>query len=199
MGSDGADWRALAVSWPPSGFVEHNAACCRLARRWLIAQDVARTGQCEEPPSWITEHWLWGSQAWPLALCQAVESERLDCGGLAALAKLVWSARCRHVVGVQAVVRYATEDGAHWEAAWSRQGSQAHWCSGPLAYHELVGLSDDDGELRLWDPTEGHPIAPGTGYGQPVAMRIAGERVLRFGDHLVEPGIWQPLFFETHG
>jgi hypothetical protein len=193
MSSAEANWRDLAVSNPPSAFVEHDASCCRLALRWLTAQDAARTRHDAEPPAWIPELWEWGPQAWPLSLCQAVGCERLDCGGLAALAHLVWSARVPDVVGVQAVLRYTVEDVGHWQAVWARHGSRARWCTGQLAYHELVGLSGSTGALRLWDPTDGHPLTASSGYSQPVALKLTGSRALRFGNDALPPGVWQPI------
>jgi hypothetical protein len=100
-------------------------------------------------------------------------------------------------VSVQAVIQYEAEDVAHWQAAWVRSGTEARWCSGSVAYHELVGLYNAIGQLRLWDPTDGHPLEPGHGYGQPVALRLTGGRALRFGNHLATPGVWQSVIADS--
>src|SRR5215467_8611841 len=76
----------------------HHGPCCDRARAWLIAmarsQDFACTdGLTFAAPRWIARRWVWGPTRWPIAWCEAVKAEKIDCGVFAAFAREIFRAK----------------------------------------------------------------------------------------------------------
>lgn len=81
-----AIWARASVST-----LAHHGACCDRARGWIVAMarshDFAATdGLDYTAPRWLTRRWRWGPTRWPIAWCEAVRAEAIDCGVFAAFA-----------------------------------------------------------------------------------------------------------------
>lgn len=181
-----------------SEFRTHDGGCCRNAARWVVAMDRSFAGSVcvGTGPVWLGEWFEWGPVAWPEFLCRAVAEERLDCGGFAALAGMIFAARGMRTVRVQLVEEFSLETTSMWGSMWVAGGVAPTWMCGSLVYHEACGVVSDDGTIRLWDGEHGHWIDPRVcqGYRSVRAMKVlggAGEpAVLRWGEHEVEGNRW---------
>jgi hypothetical protein len=124
-------------------------------------------------------------------LCEASESEMLDCGGLSALTLLAWQRRCDQVIPVQLVQRYPLDDCRHWSSSWDQASIPCTWIADDLVYHEAVGVLYGK-SLRIWDPTEESFIEPTSNgsYGSVVGLRASTKVPLTFGSHPIAASEW---------
>jgi len=176
--SDTALRRTLAAleGRPASRIDTHAAECCRMARAWMQARLSLEDGL-----EWLRTRYPWGPHRWPLHWCDVACADRLDCGGLAALAHHVLQARGAQAYPVQLVERFDESTGRAWARRWAKGGGTIEWVWGDLVYHEGVTVLSG-GELTIWDPTDGCSVddRARTGYGALVALRVVDlERSLR--------------------
>ena len=163
--------------WPMSKIAHHGAACCDIAREWMLAMDMAQTaGATTAGPRWLRQRYPWGPSPWPLHWCEAVGRERLDCGAHAAIAQEFFTARGVDSRPAQFVQQYSTEATLQWADKWQGEGIAAAWINGDLIYHEGCAVLAEDGELKLWDASAGWWISPDQsgGYGSLRSCRVSG-------------------------
>lgn len=144
-----------------SVLTEHrNRTCCRIARSWFGV--VARSGDGQGPPSWVSQMWTWGPLRWPAYWCDVLESRSLDCGALAAVA----TEACRSVgltaYRTQAILEYSLAETDQWKALWSGARLAPSWIRGGLVYHEVVAIQSRASEhaVVLWDPAQSAALVP---------------------------------------
>lgn len=185
--------------FPVSHLSHHGAACCDVAREWLVANDFAQLngGDRLSGPRWMRQRTKWGPSAWPLHWCEAVGGASIDCGAHAALAHEAFTARGLVAFRAQFVQRYDADAVVHWRAKWSADSCSDHWLDGDLIYHEGNALLVGDDEVKLWDPSAGWWINPrqGSGYGSLAMVRIStdgrtGGAALRWGTRRLDPDRW---------
>ena len=87
------EWRQVSGST-----LTHHGPCCDRARAWLTAMgrsyDFSSTdGLAMAGPRWITQRWAWGPTRWPIAWCEAVRAEVIDCGVFGAFALELFRAK----------------------------------------------------------------------------------------------------------
>jgi hypothetical protein len=193
--SPGGNWH----SFPNSHIAHHGAACCDIAREWLIAFDFAQLngGDRLSGPRWIREHSAWGPSAWPIHWCEAVDRKIVDCGVHAALAHEAFVARGVPAFRAQFVQHYSAESAASWRTKWGRENVSDHWIDGDAIYHEGNAILVGDDQMKLWDGSAGWWINPrqDAGYGSLAAVRIeAGDDApaggWSWGERRIEPNRW---------
>jgi len=160
---------------PASDLSDHGSTCCQTAKAWLVAMDRSlHSGDTVDcPPTWIRVRFQWGPSRWPLFWCEAMRSEELDCGAIAAIARHVFGARRVLAITCQLVRRHSPQHVATWRERWIRAGCSADWASGDLTYHEGCAILTS-GQLAIWDPTANAWLDPDarTGDGQLLAFRV---------------------------
>jgi hypothetical protein len=177
-----ASVRAAGGKWnsfPNSHISHHGAACCDIAREWLLAFDFAQLngGDRLTGPRWIREHSTWGPSVWPIHWCEAVDRDVVDCGVHAALAQEVFLARGVQAFRAQFVQRYSADAAAQWRINWDKEGASDHWLDGDAIYHEGNAVLVGGDEVKLWDGSAGWWINPrqAAGYGSVSAVRIEAD------------------------
>lgn len=199
-----AELSRLVEAWSarqPSIISSHDGACCHLSREWFFAMDNSYSIRHtpSQMPSWIRERYKWGPNSWPIYWCQAVRSEQLDCGALAALTHESLKARGIQALPAQLVKHYGETNCAQWEKTWQAREVSCNWISPPFGYHEVCAvLQEGSTRIKLWDPTGNYWIDPDQtlGYSTPVALRIINidnSGLLNWGRHQVAPGSWRVL------
>ncbi|HYP00836.1 MAG TPA: hypothetical protein VER76_11650 [Pyrinomonadaceae bacterium] len=188
--------------FPASALYSHDAACCRVAREWVLATDFSQLGG-ESPltgPRWIRQRYTWGPSRWPLSWCEAVERKTLDCGALASLAHELFRARGVKSYPAQFVQHYTDEATRHWREKWNREDCSVHWLNEDLIYHEGCAVAVRGDEIKLWDASAGWWVNPRQfgGYGGLVALRVHSpgappDTTFRWGANFIHANIWQDI------
>jgi hypothetical protein len=188
--------------WPASTLSHHGAACCRVAREWVVATDYAQLGgeSALAGPRWIRHRYPWGPSRWPIHWCEAVRRKTLDCGALAALAHEVFLARGVRSFPAQLIQQFSEDAARDWQRRWEGEQAPASWIKEDLIYHEGCAVVTAADEIKVWDASAGwwvNPRQPG-GYGGLLALRIFDaqaepETAYRWGAHRVAPNVWQKL------
>jgi hypothetical protein len=190
--------------FPYSCFSHHNAACCEVAREWIIANDFAQLngGDLKTGPRWLRQKYEWGPSTWPMHWCEVVERDVIDCGAHAALAHEAFTARGVTAFRAQFVQIYSADATAQWRKKWGDEKVSDHWLTNDAIYHEGNALLVGDDEVKLWDASAGWWInarQAGGGYGSLAAVRIfangqwGGGDGFRWGDHRIKPNEWHQL------
>src|SRR5262245_48209268 len=104
-----AAWMQASVST-----LTDHGPCCARARAWLIAMarshDFASTdGLTFAAPRWLTKRWIWGPTRWPIAWCEAIKAETIDCGVFGVFALEIFRAKGLEAYPGQVLRTYAEE------------------------------------------------------------------------------------------
>ena len=193
-----------AARWdhfPFSQITHHGGSCCDLAHEWLVAMDFAQLNgaNLSSGPRWLRAKYEWGPSAWPIHWCEVVGSKVIDCGAHSALAHEVFLARGLTAFRAQFVQRYDGEAMDQWRQRWADERVSDHWLGDDVIYHEGNALLMEGTQVKLWDGSAGCWINPrqGRGYGSLVAVRIFAPdhpaEVFRWGEHMLEPNVWQEI------
>jgi hypothetical protein len=192
----------LWQDWPASTLSHHGAACCRVAREWVVATDYAQLGgeSLLAGPRWIRHRYPWGPSRWPLHWCEAVRRKTLDCGALAALAHEVFLARGVRSFPAQFVEQFTEDATRDWRSRWSDEQTPADWIKEDLIYHEGCAVVTAGQEIKVWDPTAAWWVNTRQfgGYHGVLAVRIFDAQAgpgtaYRWGAHTIVPNVWQKL------
>ena len=163
--------------FPYSCLSHHGAACCEVAREWVLAMDFAQLNGADltSGPRWLRAKYKWGPSTWPMHWCEVVRRKVIDCGAHAALSREAFAARGLVAFPAQLVQRYSSAATEQWRGSWTEEQASCHWLDGDHIYHEATGLLVGDNEVKIWDGSAGSwldPRQPGGGYGSVVAVRI---------------------------
>ena len=191
-----SEWKSRS----PSEVLAHHRQCCAYARHWFRAMDRSlnwSTGGIPAP-SWLTERYPWGPSEWPIYWCNAIRSEKLDCGALASIARDLFSDRGYTALPFQLVQVYSEQDITHWSKKWDGNPTPA-WTEGRLVYHEACAIMSGPEDIQVWDPSIGNWVSPARtlGYEATLAVCIstpsspAGR--VRWGDHIIAVNCWVRL------
>jgi hypothetical protein len=187
--------------FPFSSLSHHGAACCDVAREWVIANDFAQLngGDLLTGPRWIRQKYEWGPSPWPMHWCEALSRKVIDCGAHAALAHEAFMARGVIAYRAQFVQRYSVDATSQWRQKWTSEQVSDHWITEDCIYHEGNALVVGPGEVKLWDGSAGWWLNPRQdgGYGSVAAVRIftGAESItaLQWGEHRIIPNTWHQL------
>lgn len=191
-------------TFPYSRLSHHGAACCEIARQWVLAMDFAQLNGAppESGPRWLRAKYKWGPSPWPMHWCEAVERDTIDCGAHAALALEAFRARRLTAFPAQLVQKYTSDATDHWRGAWQAEDVSCHWLDGEYIYHEATGVLFGSDELKIWDGSAGSWVNPrqqGQGYGNLVAVRFFAEGdvktpdTLRWGERRIRMNVWNQV------
>ena len=193
-------WRKW-LEHPASELLHHDGTCCAAARSWLLAyarsMEISTLGNCEtRAPAWISQRWDWGPSPWPMAWCELVKREVLDCGVFAVLAREIFRAQGISAHPAQALLHYEEACTQHWKQLWATDPRATFpWVGKRMVYHELCVLELPDGTARFYDSTWGqwyHP-EPRAGHGAILALRSECPRLLKWGGKIFQHGDWVKL------
>jgi len=186
--------------WVPSHISHHGMVCCEIAREWISDADFSSLsgGNLLTGPRWLRNKFKWGPSGYPIYWCEAVRSDTLDCGALAALAHEVFSVRGVQSFRAQFVQRFSEVAAAQWSCSWSTAGVPTAWISDDLIYHEGCAIAVGENEIKVWDASAGWWLDPRTtsGYGSLAAIRIhssKGGESINWGTHEIPANEWQAL------
>jgi hypothetical protein len=188
-------WRYSA----PSVILHHGKRCCSVAREWLFSMDHSQLNGHHRlmGPRWLRKKYEWGPSQWPMAWCQAVEQDALDCGALAALSREIYTSRGVGCHAVELIQQYTAETTDHWSIKWNDHPASTHWIQGALIYHEACAVQGATQEIKVWDPSAGWWANPKQfrGYGSIAALRVTADhdllQPLVWGEHAIQCGKWQ--------
>ena len=189
---DREEWRQVSGST-----LVHHGPCCDRARAWLIAMgrsyDFSSTdGLAMAGPRWITQRWAWGPTRWPIAWCEAVRAEVIDCGVFGAFALELFRAKGIDAYAGQLLRTCAEERISHWRRKWETMPTAFNWIGSHVVYHEVNVVRRVPGEAHVYDPTEGFWLEPAaqSGHHGHLAIRAEIPEVLRWGAHVLVNGEW---------
>jgi hypothetical protein len=189
---DREEWRQVSGST-----LVHHGPCCDRARAWLIAMgrsyDFSSTdGLAMAAPRWITQRWAWGPTRWPIAWCEAVRAEVIDCGVFGAFALELFRAKGIDAYAGQLLRTCAEERISHWRRKWETMPTAFNWIGSHVVYHEVNVVRRAPGEAHVYDPTEGFWLEPSaqSGHHAHLAIRAEIPEVLRWGAHVLVNGEW---------
>lgn len=183
----------------PSRILDHSKECCTIAREWFVALDKSflAGGSILSGPRWIRLRWSWGPVKWPLYWCQIPTLRALDCGALAALARIAFGSRGLVTFPVQLIQRFSAQDAYHWSKKWQIVSRSPDWISGDLVYHEACAVIVQESQVKVWDPTDSCWISPSkaVGYGATVAacFHLQGpslSMLISWEDIVIYPNVW---------
>jgi hypothetical protein len=186
-------------TFPYSCISHHGAACCDVAREWVLAYDFAQLNGADtmSGPRWLRQRYSWGPSPWPMHWCEAVELDTLDCGALGCMAREVFAARGLTSFPAQFVQQYSADATSQWLGKWEEEKVSTHWIDDDVIYHEACALLVGDGEVKLFDPSAGWWVNPrqAGGYGALLAVRIFdGEgRLYAWGEHRLRAEEWNRI------
>ena len=191
-------------SFPYSCLSHHGAACCEVAREWVLAMDFAQLNGADlsSGPRWLRAKYKWGPSPWPMHWCEAVRRKVIDCGAHAALSREAFSARGLVAFPAQLVQRYSEDATGQWQSSWSEEQASCHWLDGEHIYHEVAAVLVADNEVKIWDGSAGSwvdPRQPGGGYGSVVAVRIFADpqfvtpEGFAWGERRIPANAWNQL------
>ncbi len=174
--------------------------CCDRARAWLVAMarshDFAATdGLALAAPRWLTTRFRWGPTRWPIAWCQAVVAETIDCGVFGAFALEIFRAKGIDAYPGQVLRTYAETSTTHWRHKWAAVPEAFNWIGARVVYHEVAIVQVGRSEARIYDPTDGVWLDPGirNGHGAHVAVRSEAPVAVSWGSHRLAHGQWTQL------
>jgi hypothetical protein len=190
--------------FPHSRLSHHGAACCDVAREWVLAMDFAQLngGPLESGPRWLRQKYKWGPSPWPMHWCEAVKRNTIDCGAHAALAHEAFLARGLTSFPAQLVQKYSHGATDQWRGKWAQEDVSCHWLDGEHIYHEATALLLGDDEVKIWDASAGswlNPRQAAGGYGSLAAVRIFAEGQAgggdgyRWGERRLKPNVWNQI------
>jgi hypothetical protein len=189
-------------NWPHSAISHHGAACCRVAREWVVSMDYAQLGggSLLAGPRWLRSKYKWGPSQWPIHWCEAVRRETLDCGALAALAHEVFLARGVRSFPAQFIEQFTEDATQDWHSRWADEQTPAEWIREDLIYHEGCAVVTAGQELKVWDSTASWWVNTKQfgGYHGLLALRIFDAEArpgtaYRWGTHAIAPNVWQKI------
>ena len=189
---DREEWRQVSGST-----LTHHGPCCDRARAWLIAMgrsyDFSSTdGLALAGPRWITQRWAWGPTRWPIAWCEAVRAEVIDCGVFGAFALELFRAKGIDAYPGQLLRTCVEERISHWRRKWETMPTAFNWIGSRVVYHEVNVVRSAPGEAHVYDPTEGFWLEPAaqSGHHGHLAIRAEIPEALRWGAHVLVNGAW---------
>ena len=190
-----AAWMQASVST-----LTDHGPCCARARAWLIAMarshDFASTdGLTFAAPRWLTKRWTWGPTRWPIAWCEAIKAETIDCGVFGVFALEIFRAKGLDAYAGQVLRTYAEESTAHWRHKWASLPGAFDWIRGRVVYHEICVVRVNGNQARVYDPTDGVWLDPEIyrGHGGHIAIRAELPRALKWGPHTLVHGQWTEM------
>ena|SRR5215831_1710025 len=174
--------------------------CCDRARSWLLGMARSHDYACTDAlafaaPRWMTEKWSWGPTRWPIAWCQAVKSEAIDCGVFAVFAREIFRAKGIEAYPGQVLRTYAEESTAHWRSKWHSLPGAFEWIGSRVVYHEVCVVRSGPREARIYDPTEGFWLEPSVHgkHGAHLAVRAEVPVALKWGAYNLVHGQWAEM------
>jgi hypothetical protein len=187
--------------FPYSALSHHGAACCDIAREWVLSMDFAQLNGADvaSGPRWLRARYKWGPSEWPMHWCDVVRRKTIDCGAHAALSREAFRARGLTAFPAQLVQRYTEDATGQWREKWGREQVSCHWLDGEHIYHEATALQVGTSDVKIWDASSASWLdAPqsGAGYGTVVAVRFFaddGAGTLNWGDRALTPNVWNQL------
>jgi hypothetical protein len=190
--------------FPYSRLSHHGAACCEIAREWVLAMDFAQLNGADlsSGPRWLRARYKWGPSGWPMHWCEVVRLKTIDCGAHASLSREAFNARGLTAYPAQLVQRYSEDATDQWREKWGQEQVSCHWLDGEHIYHEATALVLGDGEVKIWDASSATWLdtpSSGAGYGSVAAVRIIVEAEadavgsLKWGERALTPNIWNQL------
>lgn len=186
--------------WQPSQIMHHGSVCCEVAREWIASfdQSVLNGASVLTGPRWLRHRFEWGPVRYPIAWCEVLSKEVLDCGLHAALAHDVFTSRGVRCFRLQLIQEYSTAAALQWHTVWSSENAITDWINGNLIYHEGSAIQLENGRLKLWDASAGWWIDPKnvSGYGSVRAVRITGPKGREsfvWKDHCVIANVWNEV------
>jgi hypothetical protein len=201
MASDALDTLERAAWARASGStLAHHGPCCARARAWLVAMarshDYASTdGLSFTAPRWLTRRWTWGPTRWPIAWCEAMRADTIDCGVFAVFALEIFRAKGVEAYSGQVLRTYAAESTTHWRQKWSSLPGAFDWIGDNVVFHEVCVLPVSGAHARVYDPTDGIWLEPRGqgGHGAHVAIRAEIPVALRWGAYTLVHGQWTEM------
>ncbi|MDQ6809168.1 MAG: hypothetical protein M3Z64_07065 [Verrucomicrobiota bacterium] len=190
-------------NFPASYISHHGAACCEIAREWIIGMDFSQlnAGHPLTGPRWLRKNFKWGPSKWPMHWCEAVREETLDCGALGALSHALYVARGVRSFPAQFILEFNDVSTRHWTETWGAAGSGAPWISEGLIYHEGCAVVLNENEIKLWDATATWWINEKQfgGYAGLLAVRVSDSEAAHappafaWGQHRIPPNKWHKI------
>jgi hypothetical protein len=168
-------------NFPPSYISEHNSFCCKTAKEWLLSMDrsfwISRG--CLVGPSWIRERYEWGPSSWPLYWCEIPNLKEIDCGGLAAIARELFSSRGLVSLSAQLILQFSDQIIHHWKRKWMFRGYPTTWIFKRFIYHEACAVLVGSNIIKIWDPVNCFWMSPAQsrGHGSVQAIKISGVNI----------------------
>jgi hypothetical protein len=182
-----------------SQLVEHGK-CCRLAKKWLLnthrSLSFNRTQTSEIiAPTWLPNHFKWGPTQWPLGWCEAIQRREIDCGVFAAFAELIFQDVNLEVYRGQILLDQPRTMTEQWSANWSHIPMSFPWFGACEVYHEVVAVTTNGHDIRVYDPTEAVWVGPrlGFGFNKTIGISIDSPQVFDWGAYEVGLGKWLRL------
>jgi hypothetical protein len=188
-------WR----DWEPSRISHHGRGCCEFAREWIVHTDFSSLNGANPlaGPRWLRHKFEWGPGRYPIYWCELPKKRKVDCGVLAALAHEVFMSRGVRCFRTQLVQEFTPSTSAQWHAAWKDENAITEWIGDKLIYHEGCAVATRGNDVKLWDSSAGWWMDPKStsGYGSLAAIKISApyDSDLRWGEHIIPPGIWMTL------
>ncbi len=187
--------------FPHSELSEHDSACCKIAREWIVSMDFAQLNgaQLSSGPRWLRAKYKWGPSTWPMHWCEVVERDTVDCGAHAAMSRALFRARGLTAFPAQLVQQFDEHATTQWRGKWSGEGASCHWLDDVHIYHEATALLLDGRDLRLWDASAATWIdarQSHAGYGSVISLRIivdpdpADLADIHWGGRAIVPNVW---------
>jgi len=177
-----------------------HGACCDRARAWLVAMgrshDFAITdGLALAAPRWLARRYAWGPTQWPIAWCQAVAAEAIDCGVFGAFALEVFRAKGVDAYPGQVLRTYAEASTTHWRHKWAAVPEAFNWIGARVVFHEVTIVQVTSSVARIYDPTDAVWLDPGVrdGHGSHVAVRSEAPVAVTWGAHRLAHGQWTQI------
>jgi hypothetical protein len=194
------------VEHPSSSILHHDDRCCEEARLWFLSyarsMEIGAISQFNiKTPAWLSRLFTWGPSEWPIAWCQLVRQQVIDCGVFAALAREIFQAQGHSVHPAQALLSYNPSCTSHWKNLWKNENRKIKkfqrdklfpWVGDELVYHEVCVLEMPDGEARIYDSTFGQWYLPQSrvGFAALLAIRTECPRLLLWGGKVMCHGEW---------
>jgi hypothetical protein len=189
------EWRQASGST-----LVHHGECCERARAWLLAMGRSHDFTCTDglafaAPKWLTTKWTWGPTRWPVAWCEAVKADTIDCGVFGVFALEIFRAKGIEAYPGQVLRTYAEESTTHWRKKWRAMPGAFEWIGDRVVYHEVCVVRVDRDQARVYDPTDGIWLEPGVrgGHGAHVAIRAEVPQALKWGAYTLVHGRWAEM------
>jgi hypothetical protein len=127
-----------------------------------------------------------------VAWCEAVKAETIDCGVFGAFALELFRAKGIEAYPGQLLRGCAEERISHWRRKWDAIPTAFNWIGTRVVYHEVSVVRTEADQARIYDPTEGFWLEPGTqsGHHGHLAVRAEIPMTLKWGEHELVNGRW---------